>query len=91
MKSDDNPIHPAQRLQDAPRCHAKAKATGQRCKAPAVTGWAVCRVHGAGGGAPAGSGNGMWRHGGRALEATETRRMIAELNRMTREEIKRLP
>lgn len=91
MKSDDNPIHPAQRLQDAPRCRAKAKSTGQHCKAPAVGGWAVCRLHGAGGGAPKGKRNGMWRHGGRGLELADTRRLIAELNRMAREDIKNLP
>jgi hypothetical protein len=91
MKSNDNPMNPAQRLQDAPRCHARAKSTGQPCKAPAVNGWAVCRVHGASGGAPKGKGNGMWRNGGRSLEATHTRRLIAELTRMAQEELKRLP
>lgn len=79
-----NPMHPALRLQAAPRCHAKAKATGQRCKAPAVRGWAVCRMHGAGGGAPMGKANGAWRHGGRALEAIETSRLILELDRLAR-------
>jgi len=28
------------------RCQAKCKATNQQCKAPAVRGKAVCRVHG---------------------------------------------
>lgn len=74
-----NPMHPARHLHAAPRCHAKAKTTGQRCKAPAVNGWAVCRMHGAGGGAPMGKANGAWRHGGRTLEAIETRRLILEL------------
>lgn len=87
MESNGNPMHPAQRLQDAPRCHAKAKATGTRCKAPAVRGWAVCRMHGAGGGAPKGRQNGMWMHGGRSVEATETRRLISELIRRARTEI----
>lgn len=79
-----NPMHPAQRLQAAPRCRALAKTTGQRCKAPAVHGWAVCRVHGARGGAPMGKANGAWRHGGRTLEAIETRRLIGELDRLAR-------
>ena len=35
MKSDANPMHKAHL---APRCHAKAKRTGQACKAPAVNG-----------------------------------------------------
>ena len=80
----DNPMHPAQRLNDAPRCAAKAKATGTRCKAPAVKGWAVCRMHGARGGAPKGKANGMWKHGGRSLELTETRRLITDLTRLSR-------
>lgn len=91
MKPDDNPMNPAQRLQDAPRCHAKAKSTGQPCKAPAVRGWTVCRVHGAGGGAPCGASNGMWRHGGRAYDLADTSRMISELNRLARKAIARLP
>lgn len=34
------------------RCHATAKATGLTCRAFAVRGERVCRVHGAGGGRP---------------------------------------
>ena len=90
MKHDDNPMHPAQRLFLAPRCKAMAKRTGAVCKAPAVKGWSVCRMHGANGGAPFGPGNGMWKHGGRAKDVTETRRLIATLNRMAREETNRL-
>ena len=86
----DNPMHPVQRLNDAPRCSAKAKTTGEPCKAPAVNGWTVCRMHGAGGGAPRGKGNGMWQHGAKSLQAAETRRLIAELNRLTRSEISKL-
>ena len=41
---------------DAKRCIAKAKRSGERCKNPAVKGYTVCRVHGANlknpGGAP---------------------------------------
>jgi len=43
-------------FKDANRCTAKAKRSGERCKNPAVKGYAVCRVHGANpknpGGAP---------------------------------------
>ncbi len=85
-KSVANPINPAQRLNDAPRCHAKAKSTGERCKGPAVTGWAVCRVHGAGGGAPRGQAHWNWKHGERSIEAVELRRMVNELARMARAE-----
>lgn len=90
MKSDANPRDPAQRLRDAPRCRAKAKSTGQPCKAPAVKGWRVCRVHGAGGGAPRGQGHGNWLHGRRSLEITEMRRVTSALLRMAREAINSL-
>jgi hypothetical protein len=33
---------------DAKRCTATAKSSGERCKNPAVKGWDVCRMHGAG-------------------------------------------
>jgi hypothetical protein len=50
-------------FEKAPRCTATSKRTRQRCKAPAVRGWDVCRFHGAGGGAPKGQANGAWKHG----------------------------
>lgn len=84
MKHDGNPINPAQRLQDATRCTARAKRTGQPCRCPAVTGWTVCRVHGAGGGAPEGPANGNWKHGGRSREVAEIRRIGAELSRQAK-------
>jgi hypothetical protein len=40
-----------QRAHVAPRCTAKSKRTGKPCRAPAVRGWKVCRMHGARGGA----------------------------------------
>ena len=85
MKSDANPIDPAHRMQDAPRCHAKAKSTGQPCKAPAVKGWTVCRVHGAGGGAPRGAAHPNYRHGGRTKEMELLRRLGSDLARMARD------
>jgi hypothetical protein len=33
---------------NAQRCTATAKSTGERCQNPAVDGWDVCRMHGAG-------------------------------------------
>jgi hypothetical protein len=81
-KSNVNPIDPAQRLRDAPRCHAKAKSTGQTCKAPAVKGWRVCRVHGAGGGAPSGRAHWNWKHGARSAEADFIRRLGAQMSRL---------
>jgi hypothetical protein len=82
VKVDDNLTSPVQRLRDAPRCAAKAKRTGERCRCPAVRGWRVCRVHGAGGGAPRGSRHGMWKHGARSMEAIEMRALAMALRRM---------
>lgn len=85
MKQVDNPMHPVQHLALAPRCTARAKRSGQPCRAPAVGGWSVCRMHGAHGGAPSGPGNGMWEHGGRSAETAYIRHVGAELARMARE------
>lgn len=35
-------------ITDAKQCTATSKGTGERCKSPAVTGYSVCRMHGAG-------------------------------------------
>jgi hypothetical protein len=62
----------------SPRCTATSKRTKQRCQAPAVTGWTVCRFHSARGGDPKGALNGghtgtnctrqkRWRGGGRSV------------------------
>lgn len=90
MKPDNNPMHPAQRIADAPRCTAKAKTTGCRCKGPAVNGWNVCRMHGARGGAPSGPANGKWRHGNRSRASDEFKRALAELLADARETSKAL-
>lgn len=82
MNDGDNPMNKAHA---APRCTATAKGTGKRCRCPAVTGWRVCRVHGAGGGHPSGRDHPSWRHGMRAREWIEARREINELIRETRE------
>jgi hypothetical protein len=55
-----NALYP---FQQSPRCKATSKRTKRPCQAPAVSGWAVCRFHGARGGAPTGKRNGMYRHG----------------------------
>jgi hypothetical protein len=65
-------------FQKAPRCTAKSKRTGQRCKAPAVRGWKVCRFHGARGGAPKGKANLAWRHG-RYSEKAKVERLLVKL------------
>ena len=90
MKTPDNPMRPAQRLADAPRCTAMAKATRCRCKAPAVKGWNVCRMHGARGGAPSGAANGRWRHGNRTKASETMRSALAALMTQARETAKAL-
>jgi len=90
MKGDDTPMHPGWRLtlavaDAAPRCRALAKRTGQPCRAPAVTGWRVCRMHGARGGHAPGPGPPSWRHGMRSHEAVEMRRLVNRMGRVARE------
>src|SRR6202008_1060793 len=71
-------------FQKAPRCSATSKRTRERCKAPAVRGWTVCRFHGAGGGAPKGKANGAYKHGLYTAEAKKERRLLAHLLRQSR-------
>ena len=75
---------PMQRAHAAPRCTANSKRTGLPCKNPAVRGWTVCRMHGARGGAPSGTANPNWRHGGRSGEAVALRKMVNALGREAR-------
>ncbi len=77
----DNPMH---RCNEAPRCGAKSKRTGLPCQSPAVRSHRVCRMHGAGGGAPKGKANGNFRHGGRTKETVDATRYINELARLVR-------
>jgi hypothetical protein len=72
-------------FQTALRCHATSKRTKERCKAPAVRGWRVCRFHGARGGAPQGKHNGMYRHGLYTKETADERRLLRQLLRLSRE------
>ena len=91
MKGDANPMHPVERLQGSPRCHAKNKRTGLPCKAPAVRGWTVCRMHGARGGISIGKNNPAWRHGMRSYEAIALRKLVADLARDGRAAAAALP
>jgi uncharacterized protein YjcR len=70
-------------MRQALRCHAKSKRSGLRCQAPAMRGHNVCRMHGAGGGAPKGNKNAL-KHGLYSAEAIEMRRAVRELNRQGR-------
>lgn len=81
MGSDEYPMRPEGRLQAAPRCRARTKRIGEPCKAPAVRGWAVCRMRGARGGTMPGPSHPAYRHGGRSQEMMELRRMAAEITR----------
>lgn len=65
----------------SPRCAAKSKRSGQPCRAPAVRGWKVCRMHGAGGGARPGPANPNWKHGGRSAETMALRKLANMLRR----------
>ncbi len=74
-------------FQKSPRCSATSKRTRERCRAPAVRGWAVCRFHGAGGGAPKGKANGAYKHGLYTQEARAERRLLSELLKLSRDAI----
>ena len=58
------------------RCHAKSKRSGSPCQAPAMRGHNVCRMHGAGGGAPKGNRNAL-KHGGFTAEGLALKRRSA--------------
>ena len=77
-KRDENPMSAANA---APRCTARSKRTGERCGGPAVSGWSVCRFHGAGGGHPAGKDHPSWKHGMRSREWINERKLLNELVR----------
>lgn len=72
-------------MQAAPRCTARSKRSGARCCNPAVKGWSVCRMHGAGGGHPEGPSHPTWKHGLRSRGWIAARKEINALARETRE------
>jgi uncharacterized protein YjcR len=71
-------------MRRASRCHAMSKRSGLQCQAPAVRGRSVCRMHGAGGGAPKGNRNAL-KHGASTAETIALRKEIVALARMARE------
>jgi hypothetical protein len=77
-------INPMQSAHQAPRCTARSKRTGLPCRAPAVKGCRVCRMHGAGGGAPRGSRNGRYRSGLFSAEVVEAARLVRSILREAR-------
>lgn len=75
--ADENPgavAMPDKPVQRGRRCKARSKRHSGPCGAFAVTGWAVCRFHGAHGGAPRGNRNGE-RHGLYASHKELTRKI----------------
>lgn len=82
-----NAVYPFQR---SPRCTATSKRTRKPCQAPAVTGWTVCRFHGAHGGAPTGKRNGMYRHGLYTQQAAALNRAVSDLQRESHVLLRRL-
>lgn len=62
----------------APRCKARSKRSGERCRGPAVRGKQVCRMHGAGGGAPKGNRNAL-KHGFYTAQAVGERQIMSAL------------
>lgn len=79
MKTADNPLNTKPAFPNAAQCAATSKRTRCRCRAPAVTGWKVCRFHGAKGGAHSGSANGRYRHGRDTKEAMQEMAHFREL------------
>jgi hypothetical protein len=77
-------------FQKAVRCSATSKRTRERCKAPAVRGWTVCRFHGARGGAPKGKANGSYKDGLYTQEAQAERRFLSKLVRESRKMLSEL-
>jgi hypothetical protein len=71
-------------MHQTPRCTATSKRSGKPCQAPAVTGWTVCRFHGARGGGPKGARNGAYKHGLHTTEAVAERRACSEILRRAR-------
>ena len=79
-----NPRHSSFAMHRSARCAATSKRSGKPCQAPAVSGARVCRMHGAGGGAPAGNRNAL-RHGGFTREVIDSRRQVMAIVRAMRQ------
>ena len=58
----------------APRCKARCRRSKRPCKAPAIRGKPVCRMHGGKGGGPRGKRNGSYTHGRYTIETRERER-----------------
>ena len=67
------------------RCKARSRRIGFLCSNPSVSGWSVCRMHGARGGSQAGWEANAFKHGMRTAEAEAERREVRVLIREARE------
>jgi hypothetical protein len=76
MKSD---VDPMQSAHAAPRCEATSKRSGDPCRAPAVKGWSVCRMHGARGGSQGDTAHPNYRHGLRSQGFNKLRKLSMQL------------
>ena len=90
MKSSGQPYKPDWKpalalAQAAPRCRARCRRSKLPCRAPAVRGRPVCRLHGGKGGAPRGERNGAYRTGHYTAEAKAERRELRALIRELRD------
>ena len=91
MKSPHRPYKPDWQAaltfaRAAPRCRARCRRSKLPCRAPAMRGNEVCRLHGGKGGGPKGERNGAYRTGRYTAEAKAerqaTRILIRELQRL---------
>ena len=86
MKSNHRPYKPNWKAalvlaRAAPRCRARCRRSKLPCRAPAVRGKPVCRLHGGKGGGPMGERNGAYRTGRYTAEAKADRRELRALLR----------
>lgn len=79
-KVDINPMRLP--MHNAPRCSARSKRSGKRCRGPAVRGKTVCRMHGAQAGAPQGAANGRFIHGNYSQDWQNLQRAMIYLARL---------
>jgi hypothetical protein len=76
----NNPMQKPLPMHLSPRCRAHSKRSGLSCRSPAVKGSAVCRMHGARGGAPTNNRNAR-KHGHYSREALAERTALRALAR----------